>query len=154
MTKAELALILHDKTDITRKDAIAHVEALLDLIKSTLELGEQVKIAGFGVFEVKDKNARRGRNPQTGEAITIDARKVLTSAPAQSCVKRSTNNWQKTTGSSSPTSAVKCWWVSVPETSEKDEFSFLKADVYPGGRTDSVEIKRISPVNRLSIRES
>jgi len=82
MTKAELALILHDKTGISRKDAIAHVEALLDLIKSTLESGEQVKIAGFGVFEVKDKNARRGRNPQTGDSITIDARKVLTFSPS------------------------------------------------------------------------
>jgi integration host factor subunit alpha len=82
MTKAELALILHDKIGFTRKDAIAHVEALLDLIKSTLESGENVKIAGFGVFEVKKKNARRGRNPLTGEAITIDARKVLTFSPS------------------------------------------------------------------------
>jgi len=47
----------------------------------------------------------------------------------------------------------KCWWASVPETREKDEFSFLETDVYPGGRTDSVEIKRISPMDRFSIRE-
>jgi integration host factor subunit alpha len=82
MTKAELALILHDKIGIARKDAIAHVEALLGLIKNTLESGENVKIAGFGVFEVKDKNARRGRNPHTGESITIEARKVLTFKPS------------------------------------------------------------------------
>jgi integration host factor subunit alpha len=82
MTKAELAVILHEKTGIARKDAIAHVDALLDLIKSTLESGENVKITGFGVFEVKDKHARRGRNPHTGEAITIDARKVLTFSPS------------------------------------------------------------------------
>jgi integration host factor subunit alpha len=82
MTKAELAQILHDKIGIARKDAVAQVEALLDLIKSTLESGENVKIAGFGGFEVKVKHARRGRNPQTGEAITIDARKVLTFSPS------------------------------------------------------------------------
>lgn len=82
MTKAELAQILHERIGFTRKDAIAHVEALLDLIKCTLESGDNVKIAGFGVFEVKDKNARRGRNPQTGESITIDARKVLTFSPS------------------------------------------------------------------------
>lgn len=82
MTKAELAKILHEKIGISRKDSIAHVEALLDLIKSTLETGENVKIAGFGVFEIKDKNARRGRNPQTGESITINARKVLTFKPS------------------------------------------------------------------------
>ena len=82
MTKAELALILYEKIGIAKKDATAHVEALLDLIKTTLEAGENVKIAGFGVFEVKDKNARRGRNPQTGETITIDARKVLTFSPS------------------------------------------------------------------------
>ena len=82
MTKAELALILQDKIGITRKDSIAYVEELLDLIKSTLESGEKVKISGFGLFEVREKNARRGRNPQTGESITIDARKVLTFSPS------------------------------------------------------------------------
>jgi len=78
MTKAELAETLQQKLAIQKKEAMSHVEAVLDLIKETLERGEQVKIAGFGVFEIRDKNARRGRNPQTGESITIEPRRVLT----------------------------------------------------------------------------
>jgi integration host factor subunit alpha len=78
MTKADLARKLHESMGISKKDATSYVEELLDLIKSTLESGEQVKVSGFGVFESRQKNARRGRNPQTGEAITIESRKVLT----------------------------------------------------------------------------
>lgn len=82
MTKADLAQKLHESMGVSKKDATSHVEELLDLIKNTLESGEQVKISGFGVFESKQKSARRGRNPQTGEAITIEARKVLTFKPS------------------------------------------------------------------------
>ncbi len=55
---------------------------LLSLIKQTLESGENLKISGFGSFEVKSKANCRGRNPQTGETITIDARRVLTFKPS------------------------------------------------------------------------
>lgn len=48
---------------------------------------------------------------------------------------------------------VKCWWISIPEAMEQDEFRYLAAEIYPGGRTDSVEIKRISPLDRFSVRE-
>jgi integration host factor subunit alpha len=51
-------------------------------MKSTLETGEKLKIAGFGNFEVKQKADRRGRNPQTGETITIEARRILTFKPS------------------------------------------------------------------------
>ena len=78
MTKSELADILTQNLGKTRKDAYSDIECLLGIIKDTLAGGEQVKIAGFGSFQVKQKNDRRGRNPQTGEAITIQARKVLT----------------------------------------------------------------------------
>jgi integration host factor subunit alpha len=54
------------------------LESLLEIIKSTLENGEDVLIARFGKFCVKEKKDRRGRNPQTGEALTLDARKVVT----------------------------------------------------------------------------
>ena len=60
----------------------SYVEELLNLIKDTLETGETIKISGFGLFEPKQTNARRGRNPQTGEAISIEARKVLTFKPS------------------------------------------------------------------------
>jgi len=58
------------------------VELLFDVMKSTLESGERLKITGFGNFEVKQKADRRGRNPQTGEEITIEARKILTFKPS------------------------------------------------------------------------
>jgi len=60
-------------------------------MKDTLESGEKIKIAGFGNFEVNQKKARKGRNPQTGEAITIEARKVLT-FKASSVLKQSINS--------------------------------------------------------------
>jgi len=56
---------------------------VFDIIKSTLESGEKIKIAGFGNFIVKEKADRRGRNPQTGEEIVISARKILTFKPSQ-----------------------------------------------------------------------
>lgn len=82
MTKIELAKQLHQELGIRQKEASDYVETLLDLIKETLEKGENVKISGFGIFEVREKNARRGRNPQTGEAITIEPRRVLTFKPS------------------------------------------------------------------------
>lgn len=82
MTKSDLARKIHEKIGITQREASKHVESLLSLIKETLEAGERVKISGFGVFEIKQKKNRRGRNPQTGESITIEARKVLTFKPS------------------------------------------------------------------------
>jgi integration host factor subunit alpha len=70
------------RLDITRVEASDYVEAVISLVKETLEAGEKLKIAGFGVFEVKGKNARRGRNPQTGESITLEPRRVVTYKPS------------------------------------------------------------------------
>jgi len=83
MTKASLAEKLHISQGITRKEATSHVDALLDLIKDTLEQGTKVKVPGFGVFDLRQKHARRGRNPQTGEAIVIEPRKILTFKPSK-----------------------------------------------------------------------
>ena len=58
------------------------LETVFLIMKNTLESGEKLKISGFGNFEVKQKADRRGRNPQTGEAITIEARRVLTFKPS------------------------------------------------------------------------
>jgi len=58
------------------------MESVFAIIKESLEAGETIKISGFGSFEVNQKGARRGRNPQTGEAITIEARKVLSFKPS------------------------------------------------------------------------
>lgn len=82
MTKADIVEKLAAQTGIAKKEAFSMVESVFDLLKSTLESGEDLKLAGFGKFEVKQKSDRRGRNPQTGEAITIAARKVLTFKPS------------------------------------------------------------------------
>lgn len=58
------------------------MEAVFSILKESLESGETIKISGFGSFTVSQKSARKGRNPQTGEAMTIEARKVLTFKPS------------------------------------------------------------------------
>jgi integration host factor subunit alpha len=83
MTKADLIENVYLKTGFSKKESADIVEMVFDLIKSTLEEGEKIKIAGFGNFVVKDKATRRGRNPQTGEEIEISSRKILTFKPSQ-----------------------------------------------------------------------
>jgi len=73
MTKADIAEKIHTTTGLSKKDSVAMLEAVFSIMKSTLETGEKIKVAGFGNFEVKQKKDRIGRNPQTGETITIEA---------------------------------------------------------------------------------
>jgi len=91
MTKADIVEKVAEKCRISKKDSIDMVESVFSILKSTLEDGEDIKISGFGKFEVKKKHARKGRNPQTGEAITIDARSVLTFKPS-TLLKSAVNN--------------------------------------------------------------
>jgi len=83
MTKADIVEKIFDKVGFSKKESAELVESVFDIIKSTLEKGDKIKIAGFGNFVVKEKADRRGRNPQTGEEITISARKILTFKPSQ-----------------------------------------------------------------------
>lgn len=78
MTKADLVQKVSNVSNFTQKESVDIVESVLEIIKETLGKGETLKISGFGNFTVKQKNARRGRNPQTGNSITLDPRKVLT----------------------------------------------------------------------------
>ena len=78
MTKADIADKIYEKIGITKRESVDIVEMVLEIMKSTLESGEKVKISGFGNFEVRKKADRIGRNPQTGETITITSRRVLT----------------------------------------------------------------------------
>jgi len=82
MTKADIFEKVSENLGLTKKESAEMVEAVFSLIKSTLESGEKLKIAGFGNFKVKQKADRRGRNPQTGETITIEARRILTFKPS------------------------------------------------------------------------
>src|SRR4030095_4386908 len=65
-----------------KKESADLVEKVFDIIKDTLRDGEKVKVSGFGNFVVREKNARKGRNPQTGEEIVLEARRVLTFKPS------------------------------------------------------------------------
>lgn len=82
MTKADIAEKIQATTEFSKKESAEMMEAVFSIVKSTLESGETLKISGFGSFVVKQKAKRRGRNPQTGEAITIEARRILTFKPS------------------------------------------------------------------------
>jgi integration host factor subunit alpha len=81
MTKADIAERIQAGTGLTKKESVEMMEAVFSIMKSTLESGENLKVSGFGSFIVKKKADRRGRNPQTGESITIEARRILTFKP-------------------------------------------------------------------------
>ena len=78
VTKADFAERLFDELGLNKREAKEMVELFFEEIKASLEKGEQVKISGFGKFELRDKNSRPGRNPKTGEEIPITARRVVT----------------------------------------------------------------------------
>lgn len=82
MTKNDLIDAVRAATNCPKIEAIDIVENVLDILKDTLASGEEVKISGFGKFVVNRKKDRTGRNPQTGETLTITARKVLSFKPS------------------------------------------------------------------------
>ncbi len=82
MTKADLADILKEKLSYSKQEAVELVELTLGVLKDAIVTEGHVKISGFGNFMVREKADRTGRNPQTGETITISSRKVLTFKPS------------------------------------------------------------------------
>ena len=76
MTKAELVTMVAEKADLTKKDAEKAISALVESISETLAKGEKIQLVGFGTFEVAERAARTGQNPQTGKAIEIPASKA------------------------------------------------------------------------------
>ena len=77
MTKVELIAAVANEANLTKKDAEAAVNSTLNAITNALKEGDKVTLVGFGTFEVRERPARKGRNPQTGEEITLDAHDVL-----------------------------------------------------------------------------
>ena len=77
MTKADLIEAIYEKVGLSKKESSQIVELIFELMRQALENKEKVKISGFGNFNIRSKNIRRGRNPQTGEEIEISARSVL-----------------------------------------------------------------------------
>ena len=83
LTKADMAEQLFEELGINKREAKELVEAFFEEIRSSLEQGQQVKLSGFGNFDLRNKNQRPGRNPKTGEEIPISARRVVTFRPGQ-----------------------------------------------------------------------
>ncbi len=83
ITKAELAVSLHEELGLNKRESKEFVEQFFESIKSSLEDGNAVKLSGFGNFGLRDKPSRPGRNPKTGEEIPISARRVVTFKASQ-----------------------------------------------------------------------
>ena len=93
MTKADIVERIYQETGFTKKEAAELTDVLFDSIKNTLSRGEKVKISGFGKFSIRDKASRTGRNPQTGAAMKIASRRVLTFRPSQVLKEDITNRY-------------------------------------------------------------
>jgi integration host factor subunit alpha len=91
LTKADLAEMLFDELGLNKREAKEIVEMFYSEICKALENNDQVKLSGFGNFELRDKSSRPGRNPKTGEEIPISARRVVTFKPGQKLKARVEN---------------------------------------------------------------
>ncbi|WP_026291808.1 integration host factor subunit alpha [Marinobacterium rhizophilum] len=83
LTKAEMAERLNEELGLNKREAKEMVESFFDEIRASLASNEQVKLSGFGNFDLRDKRQRPGRNPKTGEEVPICARRVVTFRPGQ-----------------------------------------------------------------------
>ena len=92
LTKAEMAEHLFEKLGVNKRDAKDLVEFFFEEMREALEAGEQVKLSGFGNFDLRQKNERPGRNPKTGEDIPIKARRVVTFRPGQKLKRQQTQS--------------------------------------------------------------
>lgn len=84
MTKSEVANILMEKTGLGRQESVDAVQVFIDSMTKALEAGDKVSLVGFGTFYIKEKEARRGRNPRTGVDIQIEKKSVVTFKPGKS----------------------------------------------------------------------
>lgn len=88
LTKAEMAERLFENVGLNKREAKEFVDAFFDALREALEAGRQVKLSGFGNFDLRRKNQRPGRNPKTGVEIPISARTVVTFRPGQKLKER------------------------------------------------------------------
>ncbi|HHF5796753.1 TPA: integration host factor subunit alpha [Haemophilus influenzae] len=83
ITKLDIIKYLSDKYHLSKQDTKNVVENFLEEIRLSLESGQDVKLSGFGNFELRDKSSRPGRNPKTGDVVPVSARRVVTFKPGQ-----------------------------------------------------------------------
>ena len=88
LTKADMAERLFEELGLNKREAKEMVEKFFEVIRQSLESGEQVKLSGFGNFDLREKKQRPGRNPKTGEEIPISARRVVTFKAGQKLKQR------------------------------------------------------------------
>jgi len=88
LTKADMAEQLFDELGLNKREAKEMVEMFFETVRGALETGAQVKLSGFGNFDLREKKERPGRNPKTGEEIPISARRVVTFRPGQKLKSR------------------------------------------------------------------
>ena len=88
LTKADLVQAVYDLDEFTKRESADLVSMVFDVIKETVADGTNVKISGFGNFELRDKGPRPGRNPRTGEVIMINGRRILKFKPSQVLQRR------------------------------------------------------------------
>jgi integration host factor subunit alpha len=91
LTRMDLTEAVFREVGLSRNESSALVDSVLQHISDALVRGEQVKISSFGTFSLRDKNARVGRNPKTGEEVPISPRRVLTFRPSQLMKERVVN---------------------------------------------------------------
>ena len=95
LTKVEIADSLIQKFDLTKREAKDLVESFFEEIRVALESGDDVKLSGFGNFQLRDKKSRPGRNPKTGESVAVSARRVVVFKPGQKLRTRVAQNVKK-----------------------------------------------------------
>ena len=88
ITKADIVAFLHTQLGLNKSESKKLIEDCFEEIKKSLEKNEEVKLSGFGNFDLRDKGERPGRNPKTGEDIPIKARRVVTFKPGQKLKSR------------------------------------------------------------------
>lgn len=118
MTKADIIEQIYGQVGLSKKESGEVVELVFDALKASLERGEKVKISGFGNFVVRDKAARVGRNPQTGAAIEIAARRVLAFRPSQ-VLKAALNDGAPPPAAAAAPDSVSPGALQVPPPADK-----------------------------------
>jgi integration host factor subunit alpha len=112
ITKADLATLLHDNLGVNKREAAEIVMDFFEAISTELEKGEPVKLSGFGVFCLRNKNSRPGRNPKTGEIIPVSARRVVMFHPSH-ILKREVHEHQ-------PTARIPSGFDSITQAEERE----------------------------------
>ena len=111
ITKADLANTLHENLGINKREALELVMAFFEEISAELERGDLVKLSGFGVFCLRNKNSRPGRNPKTGEMIPVSARRVVMFHPSH-ILKGLVQEQQPVRAAGVPAAARQPQWVA------------------------------------------